>query len=348
MKKLIKGSLCLALISSCGAPTPAEQLCLSALESQLTVCPGATTVPGIDVSYYQGTINWASVKASGQKFAITRVSDGANFADSKFITNWQAIKAQGLVRGTYQFFRPGQDPLTQANFLLARVAAAGGFAPNDLPVVMDMETADGQTPATIQARMHVWLNRIEAATGKRPIIYTANFMSSNIGTGFSSYVLWVANYGAACPLMPTGWAQWKVWQYASTGSISGISGNVDVNKWNGTLAQLIAYVTPPPPPPPPPVDAGRAVDAGHADAGHADAGHADAGHADAGHADAGTPADAGTRPDAGAVVPDAGPDEPDAGVDPALDGGEPPPSPDGGEGEVLGSGRLEFIQTCGP
>ena len=289
-------------------------------------------MPGIDVSYYQGTITWASVKASGQKFAITRVSDGMTFADSKFITNWQAIKAQGLVRGTYQFFRPGQDPLGQANFLLARVAAAGGFQPNDLPVVMDMETADGQTPATIQARMHIWLNRIEAATGKKPIIYTANFMSGNIGTGFSSYVLWVANYGAVCPLMPSGWAQWKIWQYSSTGSVSGISGNVDVNKWNGTLAQLIDYVTPPPVKPPdagtPKPDAGVVADAGI-------------------KADAGTRPDAGAPKDAGIAAPDAGPTEVDAGAE-TFDGGEPLPSPDGGEGEVLGSGRLEFIQTCGP
>lgn len=337
MKNLLGCSLALAVVFSCGAPTPSEQLCLSALESSLTVCPGAATVPGIDVSYYQGVISWASVKASGQKFAITRVSDGLTYPDSKFITNWQAIKAQGLVRGTYQFFRPGQDPLAQANFVLSRVAAAGGFQPNDLPVVMDMETADGQSPTTIQARMHVWLNRIEAATGKKPIIYTANFQSGNIGTGFSSYVLWVANYGATCPLMPSGWAQWKIWQYSSTGSVSGIGGNVDVNKWNGTLAQLIAYVTPPPPPPRP--DAGVKPDAGtRPDAGTTP----DAGP----RPDAGTRPDAGSSVDAGDAVADSGMPQVDGGLD-ELDGGEPLPTPDGGEGATLGSGRLEFIQACG-
>ena len=276
------------------------------------------------------------MKASGQKFAITRVSDGMNFPDSKFITNWQAIKAQGLVRGTYQFFRPAQDLLAQANFLLARVASAGGFLPDDLPVVMDIESTDGQSAATIQARMRVWLTRIEQATGKKPIIYTANFMSSSVGTGFAGYTLWVANYGAVCPLMPTGWSQWKMWQYSSTGSVSGISGSVDVNKWNGTLAQLISYVTPVVPP----VDAGPVIkpDAGvKPDAGT----KTDAGT----KSDAGVTLDAGSKPDAGAPELDAGIPDLDAGVD-DFDGGEPLPSPDGGEGAVLGSGRIEFINSC--
>ena len=130
--------------------------------------------------------------------------------------------------------------------------------------------------------------------------------------------------------MPTGWAQWKMWQFSSTGSVSGIAGSVDVNKWNGTFAQLITYVDPPPVP-----DAGTIKP-------------------DAGIADAGTRPDAGTKPDAG-VQPDAGTDagrptvdaglEEDAGTA-VLDGGQPPATTDGGEGEVLGSGRTAFIQSC--
>ncbi len=81
MKKVL-GCALATLIISCGAPTPAEELCLGAVESSLVVCPGASTVPGIDVSYYQGTINWASVKASGQKYAITRARDGMTYSDS--------------------------------------------------------------------------------------------------------------------------------------------------------------------------------------------------------------------------------------------------------------------------
>ena len=156
---------------------------------------------------------------------------------------------------------------------------------------MDIEATDGQSAATIQARMRVWLDRIERATGKRPIIYTAAFMSGSVGSGFSSYPLWVANYGATCPTMPAGWSQWKFWQYTSTGSVAGISGSVDRNQWNGSLTALVSYVTPVKPPVKP--DAGtpnrmparrsrtRAPQAGRGDArrqhGEANSGAVDAG-----------------------------------------------------------------------
>ncbi|MBX7100951.1 MAG: hypothetical protein K1X89_24765 [Myxococcaceae bacterium] len=332
---------CALLAAACGPPTPAEQLCLSADEAALRTCPGPVTVPGVDVSFYQGTINWASVKASGQKFAITRVSDGVNYPDSKFTTNWKAIKQQNLIRGLYQFFRPGQDPVAQANLVISRVNAAGGFDPDDLPVVMDIEATDGQSAATIQARMRVWLDRIERATGKKPIIYTAAFMSGSVGSGFSSYPLWVANYGATCPTMPTGWAQWKFWQYTSTGSVAGIPGNVDRNQWNGSLTALVAYVTPKPTVKPdagtPKPDAGTPKPDAGAPKPDAGAPKPDAGAHDAGSAkpDAGAPADAGEDFDAGFLDPDAG--------DPGNELGDG----DGGfEGAVLGSGHTDFVQQC--
>lgn len=333
---LVVSSLSVVL-ASCGGPeSPGDELCYSVMTQALDrVCEGPQTVPGIDVSYYQGSINFSQVKGAGTQFVIARVSDGLNYPDSKFATYWPAIHTQGMVRGTYQFFRPGQDALAQANLVLSKVQAAGGFRPDDLPVVLDIEATDNQPSAVVRQKMQIWLDRIEQATGKKPIIYTAAFMSSVIGNGFSSYPLWVANYGATCPAMPSNWTAWKFWQHSSTGSVAGISGNVDMDKWNGTLAQLKAYASPP------------VVDAGTPDAGAPDAGHADAGIPDAGAADAGAP-DAGTV-DAGA---DAGAD--DAGEVDAGEIGEPPQDdagvlPDGGawEGATIGMGKLEFIEQCG-
>jgi lysozyme len=348
MKRVLPAVVTLSFLVACGPPTPTDELCYGVSMQGLTrVCEGSTTVPGIDVSYYQGTIDFAKVKAAGNKFVIARVSDGTTHPDSKFNTYWPAIRAQGMIRGTYQFFRPGQDALAQANLVLSRVNALGGFKADDLPVVLDIEATDGQSATVVRQKMQIWLNRIEQATGKKPIIYTAAFMSSVIGNGFSSYPLWVANYGATCPAMPSNWSAWKFWQWSSTATVSGISGSVDVNKWNGTLAQLQNFAKPP------------VVDAGvpRPDAGTADAGT----RADAGTADAGTRPDAGTRTDAGTVTPDAGAPEdagvepePDAGIEPEVDAGVDPMTnpllPDGGidEGAVLGSGRIDFIQECGP
>ena len=247
-----------AIAAACSASS--ESVC-SADGQALKVCAGKSTVSGVDVSYYQGTIDWAAVKKAGRAFAITRVSDGTGFLDPKFATNWKAIKSNGLIRGTYQFFHPGQDPIAQADFMLAQLKANGGLLAEDLPPVMDMEVTDGASPSTIQANMKKWLTYVESKTGRKPIIYTAAFMSSNVGTGFTAYPLWVANYGTTCPTMPSNWTKWVMWQSGSTGQVAGISGNVDVDEFNGTLQDLKDFIDPPAPPPPA-KDGGVTGDAG--------------------------------------------------------------------------------------
>jgi lysozyme len=186
------------------------------------------------------------VKSAGVTFAFVRVSDGLNYPDSKFATNWPNAKAAGLVRGAYQFFRPGQDPTSQANAMLAKIDAAGGMQAGDLPPVLDLETADGVAASTVVSRAKTWLSVVEKKIGIKPIVYTANFMSGTIGTNFSGYTLWVANYGASCPLMPSGWTTWKFWQDADNGNIAGIPGGVDTDLFNGTKAQLMALTLQPP------------------------------------------------------------------------------------------------------
>ena len=215
----------------------------------LKVCAGTNTVNGIDVSYYQGTIDWTKVKGSGRAFAIARVSDGATFNDPKFAQNWSGMKSAGVIRGVYQFFRPGQDPIAQANLLVDAIEKLGR-EPTDLPPVMDIETADSQSSTVVRANMKKWLDRVEARIGRKPIIYTAAFMSGTIGNGWTAYPLWVANYGTTCPTMPSDWTKWKFWQSSSTGSVPGISGGVDLDEWNGTLQELIDWANPMPNPPP--------------------------------------------------------------------------------------------------
>src|SRR5262249_36275361 len=108
-------------------------------------------------------------------------------------------------------------------------------------------------------------------------IYTAASQTATIGTGWTAYPLWVANWGVQCPSMPSDWKQWLMWQSSSTGTVSGITGNVDLDTFNGSLQDLITFAegpmmpdagammdasipsmdasAPPPPPPPPPMDA---------------------------------------------------------------------------------------------
>src|SRR5436309_2271455 len=101
------------LLAGCGGPLPDVDT-----EAGLTVCPAGATLEGVDVSKWDATVDWTAVKGAGISFAIARISDGLNFPDAYFDSNYAAIKAQGMVRGSYQYFEPAQDPLAQAAMVL--------------------------------------------------------------------------------------------------------------------------------------------------------------------------------------------------------------------------------------
>lgn len=237
---------CLAVAAGGGASgcssaeSTAEDDCLKSTSSALKTCAGTTTLTGIDVSYYQGNVAWAQVKSSGRSFAFARVSDGVNTVDTKFAQNWPAMKAAGLTRGVYQFFRPSQDASAQAQLLIDKLTASGGLKPGDLPPVLDLESADGLAAATVVARAKIWLAKVEAKYGVKPIVYTAAFMTPVIGSNFTAYPLWVANYQTTCPTMPGAWTKWKFWQNSDSGSVPGVSGNVDTNLFDGSATLLSA------------------------------------------------------------------------------------------------------------
>jgi lysozyme len=204
-----------------------------------TVCATGTVVQGVDVSVYQDTIDWTSVKGAGIDFGIARVSDGTDL-DTNFATNWSGMKSAGLVRGAYQYFEPGQDPTTQASIV---VSAVGMLGAGDLPVTADMETTGGESAATIAANLQTWMTAVQAGTGKVPMIYTAEgYWDSDVAsTAFASDPLWVANWQVTCPTLPTGWSNWVIWQYSDSGTVSGIPDTVDLDEFNGTLAQLQTF-----------------------------------------------------------------------------------------------------------
>jgi lysozyme len=204
------------------------------------VCATAGTTKGIDVSKWQGTINWTKVKAAGIEFAFIRVSDGNNTTDPKFAANWAGAKSAGLVRGAYQFFRPTQNVAAQAQKM---IAAIGARQPGDLPPVMDAEDDGGLSPATVATRIRAWVTQVEAATGVRPIVYTGKYFWRDEvgGPSFAPSVLWIAQYTSLCPDIPAPWTRWTFWQHTDHGTVNGISGPVDMNRYNGSLAELRAY-----------------------------------------------------------------------------------------------------------
>ncbi len=227
------------------SPEPEAEDEYAWIEQAVVACAAGPTVRGVDVSIYQGSINWNAVHADGWDFAVTRIGDGYG-GDSTFQTNWAGIKNAGMIRGAYQFWRASNDQNRMADIV---IAAVGRLGPGDLPVMFDIEGASmqGQSAAFIQSQMNTWLARVEAGTGKKPLIYTGKYAwDPNVqSAAYGSYALWIAAYGANtggvptnCPNTPMGWSSWNFWQYSSVGTIPGINANVDKNLFNGDLAAL--------------------------------------------------------------------------------------------------------------
>lgn len=206
------------------------------------VCADGATTLGIDVSYYQGTINWTTVKNAGVKFAFIRVSDGDVFTDPKFSTYWTGAKQAGVIRGAYQFFRPNQNVTAQADKM---IAAIGTYTPGDLPPVIDVEATGGLSASTVAARIRTWVDRVKNALGVAPIVYTGKyFWRDDVGgpTSFVGNPLWIAQYTSLCPDLPAPWQRWTFWQYSESGTVAGVSGgNVDMDRFNGSVDDLLAF-----------------------------------------------------------------------------------------------------------
>ena len=195
-------------------------------------------IQGIDVSKYQGDVDWNAVAGSGVRFAYIKATEGGDYLDEKFRQNWELSRASGIARGAYHFAywcRPAQE---QAAWFLANV-------PNDpsaLPPVLDVEwnpqsrTCPRKLPREqALAMMKTILSAMEQAYGKRPVIYTSVDFHRDVLQGeFQDYPMWVRSV-RAYPSVRYGDRSWKFWQHTATGSVPGVRGYVDRNCYYGSL-----------------------------------------------------------------------------------------------------------------
>jgi len=212
-----------------------------------TECPDGATIDGIDVSYWQGSIDWDRVADDGVKFAFIRVSHGMETYDTRYTENWQGARDAGITRGTYQYFMAGDSAVDQANLLLDEM---GPLEDGDLPPVLDVENGDneGISVSTMKDAIQTWIDIVEPAIGRPPLIYTSISSWSSMTGDWEiggDIPLWVANWGVSCPSVPDPWDDWVFWQHDNEGSISGISGDVDLDVFNGNEFDLAAWASPP-------------------------------------------------------------------------------------------------------
>lgn len=211
---------------------------------------------GIDVSNINPPVNWQVVRSAQITYGFIKATEGATFIDKTFNTNWEGMKQAGIIRGAYHFFRPTTStPQEQADNFLTIVKDV--LEPGDLPPVLDVEAwpeTVGQQWKTINLdqrieRVQIWLKKVEQATKRRPIIYTSpSFWKEYMGDtqNFTRYPLWIAHYtDKPEPLIPAhnwGGNGYTFWQYTEKGTVAGVSGNVDKNRFKGSIAQLMALV----------------------------------------------------------------------------------------------------------
>ncbi|MGN6109380.1 MAG: glycoside hydrolase family 25 protein [Kofleriaceae bacterium] len=203
------------------------------------VCELGPTVAGVDVSYHQEDIDWRRVRRAGMQFAFVRVSDGTTFADPKFQRNWAAARSAGVLRGAYQYFRPDESAIAQADLLIDALLRD----PGELPPVIDVETAGNKTAAQIAERVQAWIDRVRARLGVEPMVYTGpDFWTRKVaGADFRAQPLWLAHYTAGCPTIPAPWTAWTFWQFSERGEVPGIDWPADMNWFAGTLEELQAF-----------------------------------------------------------------------------------------------------------
>ncbi len=198
---------------------------------------------GIDVSHYQGTINWKTVAKGQIKFAIAKASGGDDYIDPMFNVNWQGIRENELIRGAYHFYYPNIDPIKQAKHYLKTV---NGFLKKDLPPILDIEVTEGQDASKIVQGALLWIKKVENVTKRRPIIYSDKaFVSEYLNSPeLAQYPLWVADYSEEIASLPSHWQKpgWLIWQHSQQGQLEGIPSQVDLNKFSGSLRQLRHFV----------------------------------------------------------------------------------------------------------
>ncbi|MBE0335132.1 GH25 family lysozyme [Paenibacillus sp. 23TSA30-6] len=197
---------------------------------------------GIDVSRYQGEIDWKAVKADGISFAFIKASQGQRYVDPTFITNAKGAKAAGVLLGAYHFVDATSVDAAKAEArhfaeVLERI---GGAKALDLPTVMDYENNPGNLSKTlINAVALAFLLELERLTGRKPIIYTGNAFAANFNASLGGYPLWIARYSdTRVPSDTVTWRRWDIWQYSDSGKVDGIKGNVDMNEYSGTADEL--------------------------------------------------------------------------------------------------------------
>lgn len=192
---------------------------------------------GIDVSQYQGEVDWSEIKKVDGSFVvdfvIVRSTAGKDKVDEKFAHNWEKTKGK-YIRGAYHYYRPNENSLLQAENFIKTVKLTKG----DLPPILDIEKLPKtQSIDSLKVGLKRWLTKIEKHYKVKPIIYSGeSYYNDFLKEEFSEYPFWIANYNFWRKEMDN---DWLLWQFTEKAQVNGIKGLVDVNVYDGLKIELM-------------------------------------------------------------------------------------------------------------
>lgn len=207
--------------------------------------PSAYPIHGVDISVWQGEVDWPTARANGVNFAYLKATEGGNLVDPAFSHNWQTTAAAGVPHGAYHFFYHCRPAIEQARWFITHVPNTRSA----LPPVLDMEwtpsspTCPGKRPAAdVRSDARVFLNAISAHYGKRPVLYTTlDFYTENQLWKLTGADFWLRSV-ASHPSDSFPSQNWRFWQYSGTGLVPGIQGRTDLDAFSGSAADYAAWL----------------------------------------------------------------------------------------------------------
>lgn len=202
----------------------------------------STQTLGIDVSAYQGTVNWSSQYSSGVRWAYTKATEGNYNTNSYFSSQYTGAYKQGIIRGAYHFAIPnGASAKTQADYF---VNHGGGWSKDGmtLPGMVDLEynpygaTCYGLSKSAMVSWIKAFITEYKARTTRYPVIYTTyswwSQCTGNTSAFSANSPLWIARYASTAGTLPAGWSYYTMWQYSAT--------TIDKDWFNGSVSRVKA------------------------------------------------------------------------------------------------------------
>ncbi|AEW96491.1 MULTISPECIES: lysozyme [Streptomycetaceae] len=212
------------------------------------VVPATTQTPGMDVSAYQGDVDWSTAWNNGARFAYVKATESTTYTNPYFAQQYNGSYNVGMIRGAYHFATPDTSGgATQADYF---VGHGGGWSADGrtLPPALDIEynpygaTCYGLSQSAMVGWIAAFSDEVHARTGRYPVIYTTTdwwtSCTGNYGGFASANPLWIARYSTGPGTLPAGWGYQTFWQYADSGTLPG-----DQDYFNGAYDRLQALAT---------------------------------------------------------------------------------------------------------